>query len=60
MKCLKDNKIVPSEHVDHIIAVNGPGDPLFWKEDNHQALCQPCHSRKTIAEDGGFKGRMKR
>jgi 5-methylcytosine-specific restriction protein A len=53
--CLKDNRIVSSQHVDHIIAVKGPNDPLFWAPTNHQALCQPCHSRKTVLEDGGFQ-----
>jgi len=40
--------------VDHIKAVNGADDPLFWEGNNHQALCSSCHSRKTIREDGGF------
>jgi len=41
----------PSEHTDHEIPVCGPHDPLFWDESNHQALCQSCHSRKTISVD---------
>ncbi|MEW5952645.1 MAG: HNH endonuclease [Bacillota bacterium] len=52
--CFKANKLTPSRHVDHIIAVSGPNDPLFWDGDNHQALCANCHSRKTVKEDGGF------
>jgi 5-methylcytosine-specific restriction protein A len=52
--CLDKGLIVPSQHVDHIIAVKGANDPLFYKESNHQALCAPCHSRKTIEVDGGF------
>lgn len=52
--CLKDGRIVASQHTDHIIAVSGPNDPLFYSESNHQALCAPCHSRKTVLEDGGF------
>jgi 5-methylcytosine-specific restriction protein A len=55
VECLKESLIVGSQHVDHIIAVKGANDPLFWKESNHQALCQPCHSRKTILVDGGFQ-----
>jgi 5-methylcytosine-specific restriction protein A len=43
-----------SECVDHIKAVSGPGDPLFWESSNHQALSNACHSRKTVLEDGGF------
>lgn len=39
---------------DHKIPVQGPEDPLFWAEDNHQSLCHECHSIKTASEDGGF------
>jgi 5-methylcytosine-specific restriction protein A len=49
--CLKDNRVTPSEHVDHIIPINGPNDPLFWLPSNHQSLCKSCHSTKTIVED---------
>jgi 5-methylcytosine-specific restriction protein A len=41
----------PSEHTDHIKAVSGPNDPLFWLEANHQPLCHSCHSRKTATVD---------
>jgi len=40
-----------AECVDHIVAVNGPNDPLFWDKTNHQAACIKCNSakgRKTI------------
>lgn len=40
--------------VDHIEAVSGPADPLFWQPSNHQALCGDCHKRKTIADDGAL------
>lgn len=43
-----------SEAVDHIVPVNGAADPLFWRADNHQAVCKSCHSVKTAREDGGF------
>jgi 5-methylcytosine-specific restriction protein A len=55
--CLEKGVLTPSEHTDHIIAVSGADDPLFWQEDNHQALCAPCHSKKTVEEDGGFTGK---
>ena len=55
--CLKENKYVGSEEVDHIIPPDGPDDPLFWDPENHQALCKSCHSRKTAREDGGFRGK---
>ena len=44
----------PSTDVDHIVPVSGPDDPLFWEPTNHQALCHPHHSRKTVRTDGGF------
>lgn len=39
----------PSEHVDHIDGDNTNHEP--W---NLQALCLPCHSRKTALHDGAF------
>lgn len=39
--------------VDHIIPHRGD-DELFWDQDNWQALCSSCHSRKTATEDDGF------
>lgn len=39
--------------VDHIVPHRGDMK-LFWKHDNHQGLCKPCHSRKTATEDSGF------
>jgi 5-methylcytosine-specific restriction protein A len=50
--CLTKGRYVPSEHVDHIVAVSGPDDPLFWDPSNHRALCRGCHSSKTAKEDG--------
>lgn len=40
--------------VDHLVAVDGPDDPLFWQRSNLDAKCHACHSRKTVAIDGGF------
>jgi 5-methylcytosine-specific restriction endonuclease McrA len=34
--------------VDHITPIEQGGDP--WSPTNLQALCHPCHSRKTKAE----------
>ena len=39
--------------IDHITPCQ-PEDELFWDEDNWQALCHSCHSRKTASQDGGF------
>lgn len=44
----------PSTDVDHIEAVTGPADRLFWVPSNHQPLCHSCHSAKTAREDGGL------
>ena len=44
----------PTTDVDHIQAVSGPQDALFWDPTNHQGLCHTCHSRKTATSDGGF------
>ena len=54
-ECWNTNKhAVPARHVDHIIPVSGPNDPLFWVPSNHQGLCHSCHSKKTAMENGGF------
>lgn len=39
----------PSAHTDHI---DGDRTNNTWA--NYQALCVPCHSRKTVRHDGGF------
>lgn len=39
----------PSIVLDH-----ADGDSSNNHPDNHQALCHPCHSRKTAQVDGGF------
>jgi len=39
--------------VDHIKPHKG-NSVLFWDPENHQAMCKPCHDRKTASEDGGF------
>lgn len=49
--CAQRGLTVVAQHVDHIIprAEGGADD-----EGNLQALCHPCHSRKTATRDGGF------
>lgn len=37
--------------IDHIIAVSGSNDNLFWKHSNHQPLIHGHHSRKTATEN---------
>jgi 5-methylcytosine-specific restriction protein A len=36
--------------VDHIVPHRGR-EQLFWDESNWQALCKPCHDKKTGEED---------
>lgn len=48
-------RVVPTEHVDHIERVDGPNDPRFWNEEQHQGLCASCHSTKTDAENRGAR-----
>lgn len=52
-------RVALATQTDHIEAVKGPADPLFWDAGNHQSLCDGCHSTKTVKEDGGFVGRRK-
>lgn len=48
--CAAAGRPVPATVVDHITPHRG--DPvLFWSRSNHQALCKPCHDRKTGSED---------
>jgi 5-methylcytosine-specific restriction protein A len=39
--------------VDHVKAHKG-NTLLFWDRLNWQALCKPCHDRKTAKHDGAF------
>lgn len=57
--CLKRGVYTPSTIVDHIIPIDGGSDVLFWPDFNHQALCQSCHSRKTVTSDPDTKQKRK-
>lgn len=54
VECLETEHL----HVDHIIAFDGPNDPLRLDPRNLQTLCRRHHARKTIKHDGAF-GRTK-
>ena len=54
--CRRRGLLTPGEHVDHIVPKRDGGEDLF---DNLQTLCETCHARKTVLQDGGF-GRAKR
>lgn len=45
--CIKDSRPVPASTVDHIIPKAHGGTD---EESNLQALCWPCHKRKTATE----------
>lgn len=36
--------------VDHIVPVRARPE-LFWRADNHQAMCEQCHNTKRTHED---------
>jgi len=46
--CLAQGRQTPSTEVDHSIP-HGGDEELFWHGE-YQALCKPCHSRKTWYE----------
>lgn len=48
-----EGALVAASVVDHKVPHRGDKQ-LFWDSGNWQALCKPCHDRKTATEDGGF------
>lgn len=53
LHCQSKGRVVVATDVDHITPHKGDMT-VFWDRSNWQALCAPCHSAKTAAEDGGF------
>jgi 5-methylcytosine-specific restriction protein A len=53
VQCKDAGLIVSATVVDHVTPHRGDY-VLMWDPANHQALCKPCHDRKTAIEDGGF------
>lgn len=53
VRCAAEDVVEAATVVDHIRPHRGDQE-LFWDPNNHQALCKPCHDRKTATEDGGF------
>ena len=46
--CHDHGYLTVATQVDHVIPHRGDMS-LFWNQGNWQALCQSCHSRKTLA-----------
>ena len=53
MKCDEAGRLVEATVVDHVIPIRARPD-LRLTLSNLQALCKPCHDRKTALEDGAF------
>ncbi len=51
--CQQAGRVTAATDLDHIVPHKGD-HALFWDVANLQPLCKPCHSRKTVTEDGGF------
>jgi 5-methylcytosine-specific restriction protein A len=52
-ECYEQKHVTPATCTDHIIPHKGD-KYLFWDPLNRQSLCDACHSKKTVREDGGF------
>jgi len=50
VECEQEVVLEPAVIVDHIVPVQGPDDPLFWPETNHQSLCFSHHEKKKARE----------
>ena len=57
--CRSGGRLTPANVVDHIVPHRG-NEELFWDQSNWQALCKPCHDKKTATEDGGFGNTVRR
>ena len=51
--CEREGRTEPATVVDHITPHKGDM-ALAWDVGNWQALCKPCHDRKTATSDGGY------
>ena len=49
-ECDRQGRVTLSKELDHIIPAHERAD-LFWDQENWQALCEPCHHRKTSLEN---------
>lgn len=51
-ECRSNGRLTKATLVDHIIPIRRGGDPL--DDSNLQALCNSCHSRKSILEGSRY------
>ena len=51
--CLRHGRNTFAEVVDHIKPHKG-NVTLFYDQNNWQALCKPCHDKKTYQDDGAL------
>lgn len=54
-ECLRANIYTPATDVDHVLPHRGDEELFFTGKV--QSLCKNCHSRKTISEVNGRKGK---
>ena len=50
VKCYEEGHITMATVVDHIVPHRGD-HYLMWSDTNWQALCKPCHDKKTGSEN---------
>ena len=50
VECKRRGRLTPATVVDHIVPHRG-NEQLMWSESNWQALCKPCHDKKTGTQD---------
>jgi 5-methylcytosine-specific restriction enzyme A len=53
VQCLKEGRLVPAVHADHVKDHNGNEAAFYGNE--LQGLCHACHSAKTAREHGRGK-----
>ena len=52
--CLKENKFVEANVVDHIIPIYKENINLFYDYSNLQSLCNNCHFKKTRRDNSRY------
>lgn len=57
-ECAAKDVVTAATEVDHVKPHRGDWS-MFVDSDNHQSLCKPCHSSKTMRENHD-EGRMSR